>query len=147
MEFKLFYFISLKVIIFSYCFWSLPLPYPFAARGGVNLKNWLLLGAANIYCGASRSIHGSGIDYRLLHSVSHHVCLICFIYIHCMLPTVFYWLGWLVLLEVHAFFVEVSLCILMHICLFSHPCQWLVFPPKLLYSIVGKGLLWCSWCE
>ncbi|KAL5078000.1 hypothetical protein RYX36_016984, partial [Vicia faba] len=26
---------------------------------GVNLKNWVLLGAANTYFGASRSIHGS----------------------------------------------------------------------------------------
>ncbi|KAK2379252.1 chaperone protein dnaJ GFA2, mitochondrial [Trifolium repens] len=33
--------------------------YASNVRDGVNLKNWLLLGAANTYLGATRSIHGS----------------------------------------------------------------------------------------
>lgn len=38
-------------------------PYTIAVGDGLNLKNWVLLGAANTYWGASRSIHGSGINY------------------------------------------------------------------------------------
>lgn len=38
-------------------------------RDGVNLKNWLLLGAANSYFGASRSIHGSASLARSYYDV------------------------------------------------------------------------------
>ena len=33
-----------------------------AVGDSVKLKNWVLLGAANTYLGATRSIHGSGIN-------------------------------------------------------------------------------------
>lgn len=58
-----------RYILFNCCLCSPGLPCPFAAGDGVNLKKWLLLGAANKYWGPSRSIHGSGINYKIQHHI------------------------------------------------------------------------------
>ena len=58
-----------RYILFNCCLCSPGPPYPFAVGDAVNLKKWLLLGAANKYWGASRSIHGSGINYKIQHHI------------------------------------------------------------------------------
>lgn len=62
-----FFFHFIKNFTLRLCFFATILTtYTIAVGDGVNLKNCVLLGAINTYFGASRSIHGSGLNsYKL----------------------------------------------------------------------------------